>query len=205
MHRECIPLTKPEFLEFNSDSSPWICTSCIGNIFPFNHILDNVEFIAELEKYHDALPKMLTDLNDDKVFTISDMNDNDFLPLFSCDPDLHFYNDYMKNIFCDSKYYSLDSLKGIIQSTFSNLPKLSYCHLNIRSLPAHIVEFDALLSTLDIKFDVIALTETWLNSQNADLYNLEGYDYVHKYRQGRVGGGASILIKSLLILSTVMI
>ena len=41
-------------------------------------------------------------------------------------------------------------------------------------------DFKILLLTLDVSFDVIALTETWLNETNADLFDLEGYDFVIK-------------------------
>ena len=166
--------------------------------YTFNHIIDNYEFISELSDNYNDLPITLLDFNDNKVFNVSDMNDNDFLPLFSCDPDMHFYNDYMRNISCDSKYYSIESFQECVKTTFIDVPKLSFSHLNIHSLPAHIVEFDAYLSTLDFSFDIIALSETWLNPENADLYNIVGYDYIHKYRSNRIGGGVSILIKKPL-------
>ena len=198
MHRECIPLNREEFHGQKLSSTQWICTLCTGNIFPFNHLLDDDEFTSELSEYYKDLSQLHLDLNDTQMFNVfemNDMNDSDFLPLFSYDPDMNFYNDYARNINGDSKYYSIDSFNKALETVFSDVPTLSLCHINIRSLPAHLVEFDALLSTMNISFDVIAITETWLNAENADLYNLVGYDYVHKYRSGTKGGGVSMLVK----------
>ena len=198
MHRQCIPLSRKEFHENHITSTQWICTLCTGSLFPFNHVLDDDEFALELFNYHNDLPKLHLDLNNDNIFDVFDMNDTDFLPLFSCDPDIHFYNDYRRNVICDSKYYSIDSFNETRSTVFSDVSSFSLCHLNIRSLPAHLVEFDALLSTMNISFDVIALTETWLTAQNADLYNIMGYNCVHKYRSDTRGGGVSVLVRKTL-------
>ena len=56
------------------------------------------------------------------------------------------------------------------------------------------------LSNLTIKFDVICLTETYI--QDESLYHsfLDGYDGFHSMRpNGRLGGGVSIFINQRLI------
>ena len=44
------------------------------------------------------------------------------------------------------------------------------------------------LTSLDSMFDVIALSETWLNDDNNDSFNLDGYDLVSCSRRSKKGG-----------------
>ena len=75
----------------------------------------------------------------------------------------------------------------------NNLPKCLL--LNVRSIRNKIDEFQALLS-MD-SFDVIALTETWLDANFEDKeLGLEGYNIFRKDRQGKRGGGVLMAIKS---------
>ena len=139
MHRECVPLNRDEYHKLKDyGESLWMCTICSAEMFPFNHITEDDEFLNELSDYYNELPKFHQDINDERIFNVLDMNNNNFLPLFSCDPDLNFYNDYTRNILTDSKYYSIDSFQEVYKSTFSDEQVLSLCHLNIRSMPAHL-------------------------------------------------------------------
>ena len=61
--------------------------------------------------------------------------------------------------------------------------KLSLLHANVRSLPRNGTALEAYLSTLKVEFNVVALTETWLNETNADVYGLTGYKAIHNYRK----------------------
>ena len=45
---------------------------------------------------------------------------------------------------------------------------------------AMITAFEAYLSTLKVEFNITALTDTWLNETNADVYGLAGYKGTHK-------------------------
>lgn len=72
-------------------------------------------------------------------------------------------------------------------------------HLNIRSLPKHLEEIRILLQ--DNPFDVICLSETWLNSSWCDAeLSIEGYNLVRKDRKAdQRGGGTAIYYKSNLV------
>ena len=69
-------------------------------------------------------------------------------------------------------------------------------HQNIRSLNQNLTSFTDFLSTIDLDFDVIGITETWL--QNSIEYTpfIEGYNFIHKCRSSKAGGGVGIYIKS---------
>ena len=74
---------------------------------------------------------------------------------------------------------------------------LSIIHINCRSLNANFKDLKVLLRTLDFSFDVIGLTETWLNESNADVFQLEGYDLCNKNRVAKHGGGVAFFIRSI--------
>jgi hypothetical protein len=56
--------------------------------------------------------------------------------------------------------------------------KLSFMHLNIRSIVNKFDSFKQLINSFNTPFQVICLTETWLNDNNDDLFELENYDFV---------------------------
>ena len=62
-------------------------------------------------------------------------------------------------------------------------------HDDIRSIPKSFQNFELFMSNLDIKCTVMAFTETWLNDENAGLYNIKGYNMETAYSATRKGGG----------------
>jgi exonuclease III len=86
--------------------------------------------------------------------------------------------------------YDVKSIKAQSES-------LSVFHVNIRSLKnkEHLNELINLLSTFEFSFDIIVVTETWINSKDDHMYiNLPNYKYESFIRKGR-GGGITIFIK----------
>ena len=51
-------------------------------------------------------------------------------------------------------------------------------------------------SNLNVNFDIIGISETWLNETNKDIYNLNGYNQVPLVRQDRIHGGVFLLISA---------
>ena len=72
---------------------------------------------------------------------------------------------------------------------------LSLCHVNIRSIPANLGNLEAYLQCLNFEFSVVGISETWLNDNNCELYNLNGYNLVETHRSSKKGGGVGIFIK----------
>ena len=51
------------------------------------------------------------------------------------------------------------------------------------------------LHVLNKQFDIVAVSETWLNSsQSLDEYQLEGYDAACMNRQNKRGGGVMLYV-----------
>ena len=48
-------------------------------------------------------------------------------------------------------------------------------HMNIKRLPKHFDELQQYLNMLKCGFSVIRISETWLNENNTDLCDLNGY------------------------------
>ena len=55
--------------------------------------------------------------------------------------------------------------------------------------------FNAYIDSLDLKFTIHAITETWLNDYNCDLFNLPGYDFIEEHRTEKKGGGIGLYVK----------
>ena len=76
----------------------------------------------------------------------------------------------------------------LIKIPHANSTDLSLLHLNIRSLPAHTDELKNLLASIDYKFNVVGISETWLSDSYTNV-NLDGYNFIQNCRHGRAGGG----------------
>ena len=104
-------------------------------------------------------------------------------------------NNLYKNNQHDCQYYSVEKFN----ETFNQDHGLSIIQFNCRSLPQNFDKVKETLNELKTVFDVIALTETWLNTSNMNDYTIEGYESYHSVRENRVGGGVALYIKMDII------
>ena len=81
---------------------------------------------------------------------------------------------------------------------FQNSDLFSLIHLNIRSTPANLSKLIQYKSNLNVNFDIIGLSETWLTETKTDIYNLDGYDHVPLVRPDRIHGGVSLFISTAI-------
>ena len=63
----------------------------------------------------------------------------------------------------------------------------SLFHLNARSLVKNHDALAHLLASIDHKFSVLAITETWVKENNANDLSFEGYNFVSNHRTNRIG------------------
>ena len=139
-------------------------------------------------------PTSFEDINN-KIFVPFEINDSD-LPLNETDPDVQFYseNHYIQSFSCD--YYFEDDFNSKIGNKCASTDKLSFFHMNIKSLPKHHNELELYLDSLHVKLSFIALSETWLDEFKHELYYINGYCCVHRYRTARKRGGVTLAIKN---------
>ena len=105
------------------------------------------------------------------------------------DPDSHFYDNFVNH--CD--YFVEDQFNKMLNSQISCAPSFSLFHLNIRSLESNLSNLTNLLSTLNIEFSVIGITETWLKNSEHSV-DIEGYNFFHKHRVNKIGGGVGLYL-----------
>ena len=118
------------------------------------------------------------------------------MPLTEMDSDMQFYSDShnIQNLNCD--YYLEEKFIKEIEDYSTKGNHLSLFHLNIKSLLKHYDELQIFLKSLEHKFSIVGLTETWLDENKHDLYDLPDYNCIHRYREGRRGGGVSLCLRN---------
>ncbi len=71
-------------------------------------------------------------------------------------------------------------------------------HLNIRSISNKFDSFKQLIDTLNLHFQIIGLTETWLTDNNVDCFALDEYEYLSSNRKQKRGGGVGLYLSKQL-------
>lgn len=105
----------------------------------------------------------------------------DYIDYNSQDPDNNFF--YTINNNC--RYYTDDQYNKIIKSN----GKLSIIHFNSRSLYANFNNIKDYLHRFSEPFNIIAISETWINSEKGMDFELDGYE---------LGGGVAIYVDKTL-------
>ena len=114
-------------------------------------------------------------------------NDHDFHS--DIDPDINFLEKIKK----ESVYYSDE----LLNKTISRSNGFSIIHFNIRSLNANFKALESYLSQLKFKFDVIAISETWISKNTVtNIFNIDGYDFTYVSRSQGKGGGVAVYVNS---------
>jgi exonuclease III len=172
------------------------CNECIQKEFPFMN-LDDFTFLNLYDKTKNK-PVSVESLNDINV-SLNEINcDDDFnacTHLSDNDPDIHFFSGTKFNSNHCEYYSENDFNKMCYENDYAN-NSLSLFHVNVRSIPKNKSNLDNYLALLTHNFEFIGLTETWLNDQTCNLFNLNGYNSHHYCRPVKRGGGVSLYIKN---------
>ena len=80
---------------------------------------------------------------------------------------------------------------------------LKILNMNIRSISANGTDFIAYLGTLNVKFDIICLTETWMNERRKIINHFPDYNSFESSRPLRDGGGVLVLVRQELSASEI--
>ena len=99
-----------------------------------------------------------------------------------------------------SEYYSEEefNIKFGNNDVFTSVKKdfLDILHINCRSIRSKFNEICNFVLNLKCNFDVLAMSETWLNEKdNLDLYNIDGYKMCNCNRGKKQGGGVVLFVK----------
>ena len=190
-HLNCISVNHFEMSSLVNDTS-WICPNCISDAMPFVHIDDDIEFILSFS-YRDHFEIIWEEISD-KLFNPFSYNDNCIdSPLDEYDPDQNFYSDLAVHSNTICKYFTELSFNELIsEKSIRSDHNFSMLHANARSLPHNFKFITDYLACLDLIFNFIGITETWLSDSNYDLYNMDGYNFYDNHRSLRSGGGVGL-------------
>ena len=178
IHRKCSFLSDKELSNLGIIRQQWFCVNCANNIFPFNstnsHDILSDSFNSN-ELCNDA-SKDLTDYNCLENITelkLDKLNLNHFHP--NADNDI----DQNLNFTIDFKYYITHKFHKLSRNFNSNhLLFFGLMHTNICSLNKNFNNLEILTTSLQHKFDIIALSETRIttnNDLNSKNIALNGY------------------------------
>ena len=195
-HIKCLSLVnKFDSLYVERNNNEWICVICSGNIFPFNHFLDDSDFINVVSDNCSSNQQISLPILENMIFNPFDLNDDSTInSLLNVDyEEQNLYPSY--NNLCRSNYYLEDVFRKKYKDMNINSDVFSLFHLNIRSAPKNLDKLEQYLKNLDHDFSIIGLTETWFKDSNVLTYNLSGYKHEHIFRKVKSGGGVSLFIK----------
>ena len=110
------------------------------------------------------------------------------------DPDNNFY----QHLSTDSLYYTEEQFKQKFAKPKEETANFSIIHFNCRSLPSNYNKLKYSITALDLHFDVIALSETWLIDNDSDNFNIDGYKMFTCSRTNKNGCGVAPYINDSL-------
>ena len=183
VHIRCNNISNAEYKSILNKATyvSWFCIKCTKILFPFGQ-LDNEEL---LNLYEASFPSLADSLPSFEI--VSGLSNLPNLEDYDVDEHLP------SNI--NSNYYTLKELSTLTASHND----LSLLHMNIRSLPLHYDELVATLSSLNISFDIIGLSETWHSSGSSIDINVEIPDYSYfTYKSQSQNGGVALYVKRSL-------
>lgn len=93
---------------------------------------------------------------------------------------------------CKSSYFDAAEFKRKYYK--NDLDSLMLFHLNVRSLRRNQDELLLFLQSIQVKFHVLVLTETWLTDPE-EFPEIPGYKSFHSVRRKKRGGGVSVLVR----------
>ena len=108
---------------------------------------------------------------------LQDMEDN-------IDPE----NNFFCNINADCGYYTAEQYNKTIKAD----QKLSMIHFNSRSLYANFQNIQEYLRQFSQPFNIIAISETWINPERGVDFEIEGYELYYRNRENKTGGGVAV-------------
>ena len=151
---------------------------------------DNAFKIALYEFQHETISYDTDQLETLFFNPILDQHSSLSDPNSHLDPDLNNQNYASSVSYCN--YETTEDLNGVIGG--NNLISFSLFHLKARSLVKNQDALSHLLTKINHKFSVLAITETWVKESNVNDLSFEGYNFVSNLRANRIGGGVGLFI-----------
>ena len=182
IHIKCNYVTPAQYENMIDSNESWICKNCYPNTFACT-TLDNEEF------------KLFFQGKNLEIDLLQNHKPNDIA-------DTTFYKnmnnlemDRADDIEINCEYYTLSDLnsKPFKQSQFS------VAHLNIASMNGHFDKLSNLLNLINLKFDIVGISETKILKHLPQHQNYDLEDYVMEHCPTEAEkGGTAIFISNML-------
>ena len=202
IHQSCSKLKNKEIQDHKNNRNAWECPTCYSDKFPFM-LADDVDlhmltFNSNWKcQCKTKTPKFLpSPVSNEYKLILNRYESNDKADLYLEDFDENF--DLYHSLKPDFKYYEthdFHTMKDGVKNTFSVF------HTNIRSLPYNGENLHNLLASLEFKFDVVALSETWNPEHKKHSFCppiLPGYNKYKGTTGSSMKGGCGMYINSEL-------
>ena len=92
-------------------------------------------------------------------------------------------------------FHKIEDIQNLLPSQSETV---NIFHLNVRSIINKRDDLLGFMHESNTKWDIIAISETWLNKSIENLYNLHNFTSFFCSRENRVGGGAGLYINTRL-------
>ena len=113
-HIDCLPLTRADLVNINKDQ--WTCVNCLSDIFPFNHVDDENDYLTYLSELWFSQGVDFETLNNRVLSLFQTNHEESNYPLFQCDADYHFFRNMDdKCPLSDSPYFIEDSFNKMVK------------------------------------------------------------------------------------------
>ena len=193
-HRKCIQMDK---LVNSID----LCATCLGDVMPFQHEESIVSLAFNsnhpVYKLNYSSAKINPTLEDKSETMLETLESSGILDLLKFTEDKNEESAPCNVVF---NYYSTSELNNLVMSKNMN-KSLSLIHTNIESLQAKEDRLKLLLTSIELKFDIIALTETWNHENKKNMFIppiIEGYLPYEGTTGSSLKGGCGFYIKDTL-------
>ena len=150
----CLPhINRDDSIYRNKSSNSGLCIECCKETFPFNNTDDDGKCLAFIsETWLCKIDISVKALSNKLFFPFDFNNDKNVLSLNNIDPDLHYYNSISYNIVTKCEYSIEDTFNKRIDKDQVTSDSFSLLHMNIRSLPKHLLEFQSYIKTINLFF-----------------------------------------------------
>ena len=189
-HKKCAnQISKTVISNFTTYSgvrlNQWVCHKCNNTLFPFSN------------------------LNDEELLQQYSSTDSEVRPILRSSNELN--TDMLNSVFCGDDELDVFLVRDqyidsadILNAVSTDRNSFRFLCVNVRSLVnnTNFSKLEALVSSLSIRLDVIAVTETWIQSSSAGPFkNLKGSNFISNNRLMCRGGGVGLYIKDNLVFS----
>ena len=160
-----------------------LCKNCISGALPFVGIISETEFKSAICEFREGLKCKISEFQG--------------LRLNPFDEDMRETLKGLDNTLRGCNYLPGEELKGCLKKVAkeSGCSLSLLCH-NIRSARGPGLELlEAEMRRWGVSWEVIGLTETWLDAEGEKRVSVEGYRAICASRSKKSGGGVALLIK----------